>query len=66
MFNCSQFGQFDYNQGSFPQPYGGAYYSQHDQQATYSGSILTPDVNASYSHPNSENFDDEPPLLEGF
>ena len=62
--NCSQFGHFDYSQES-SQPYGSSAPYYTPGQAAYSGSILTPDVTASYSQPSSENFDDEPPLLEG-
>ncbi|XP_064609221.1 protein YIPF5-like [Liolophura sinensis] len=56
-----QFAQFDYSQTA--QGYGdsGAYYAG---QQSYMGSILTPDASQFAQGPGTENFDEEPPLME--
>lgn len=58
-----QFGQFDYGQGYNVQYQSSAQY--YSSAGGYSGSILTPDMNMSYTQAADTNFDDEPPLLEG-
>jgi len=59
-----QFGQFDYGQGYNAQYYADTQY--YPSTVGYSGSILTPDMNMSYTQQAGDvNFDDEPPLLEG-
>ena len=63
-FKYRQFGQFDYGQGYNVQYQPDAQY--YPSAGGYSGSILTPDMNMSYTQPAGDtNFDDEPPLLEG-
>ena len=61
LFICSQFGLFDYSQG---------YATEQSYSAppsnTYTGSIMTPDMSASYASPSSsDGYEEEPPLLEG-
>ncbi|XP_022328200.1 protein YIPF5-like [Crassostrea virginica] len=56
----TQFGQFDYSQG---------YATEQSYSAppsnTYTGSIMTPDMSASYASPSSsDGYEEEPPLLE--
>lgn len=59
--NCRQFGQFDYSQG-----YGSEQAYSAPQSNMYTGSIMTPDMSASYASPSSsDSYEDEPPLLEG-
>ncbi|WAQ99697.1 YIPF5-like protein, partial [Mya arenaria] len=58
---CSQFGQFDYNQ----QGYGvDSSYGQSSGQPGYNPSILTPDQSAFAAPPTGDNYEDEPPLME--
>jgi len=62
-FDCRQFGQFDYGQVyNAPSQADAQYYPS---TVGYSGSILTPDISMSYTQQSGDNFDDEPPLLEG-
>ena len=69
-----QFGQFDYSQSAPPPAdYGVTYGAESPYMAPpqdnpmYTGSILTPDpISAGYaSSGDVENYEDEPPLLEG-
>ena len=69
-----QFGQFDYSQsapppGDYGMEYGAEspYMAPQQDNPMYTGSIMTPDpVSAGYSGSGDpENFEDEPPLLEG-
>lgn len=64
----NQFGQFDYSQPGLDQQYGSdTQFYQPPQYGgpSYSGSILTPDMSASYPQSAGEtNFEDEPPLME--
>lgn len=59
-----QFGQFDYTQSgpSSPQYPDASYYPPAAN--TYTGSIMTPDVNTQYAGETSD-FENEPPLMEG-
>ena len=67
VYVCRQFGQFDYSQqgGYSPAP-DAQYYNPQAGGAHYAGSIMTPDAPAAtpFDAP-SDNYDDEPPLLEG-
>ncbi|KAL3880673.1 hypothetical protein ACJMK2_032895 [Sinanodonta woodiana] len=57
------FGQFDYSQGYASDNTG--FMTPHQSPTSYGGAILTPDPTAAYvSHPASDSFDDEPPLME--
>lgn len=58
-----QFGQFDYTQSgpSSPQYPDASYYPPAAN--TYTGSIMTPDVNTQYAGETSD-FENEPPLME--
>ena len=65
LFDYRQFGQFDYPQGG-----GGGQAGYGEQygapQASYTGSIMTPDpVSVFSSGDASEDFENEPPLMEG-
>ena len=69
----SQFGQFDYGQQQQQQPSAAADpsnpYMNNPGGYTggYTGSIMTPDPVQGYGQDNNggENYDDEPPLMEG-
>ena len=61
IFCLRQFAQFDYGQQGYGDP--NAYGGQKDQ---YMGSIMTPDPVAQYNqNGGGENYDEEPPLMEG-
>lgn len=71
---CRQFGQFDYSQPAVPTSgdysaydyRNDASYMQPPTSQSFAGSIMTPGPASSYSSPGDpDNFDDEPPLLEG-
>ena len=66
---CRQFAQFDYNQspgGGGTYPDSGGYYAQPSQTSPYTGSIMTPDAVPAYNNsPTEEDYENEPPLLEG-
>lgn len=66
-FIFSQFGQFDYsNTGGAPAEPSQYYTPQAPAAAPYTGSIMTPDPVTPYSSPTGEeDYDNEPPLLEG-
>ncbi|BFZ15324.1 hypothetical protein BsWGS_18363 [Bradybaena similaris] len=58
-----QFGQFNYNQGGYAE---GSTYGVSADQSVYTGSILTPSpVAVQEKHDRgSDNYEDEPPLME--
>lgn len=57
-----QFAQFDYSQNFGME---GSYAGQQQGSSGYSPSILTPDTSQAYvARPGTDNFDDEPPLME--
>jgi len=59
---CRQFGQFDYSSQGYGVDSG---YSPQGGQAGYNPSILTPDQSTFSAPPQGDNYDDEPPLMEG-
>ena len=59
-----QFGQFDYSQG-YGQGYGSDSQYMAPQQTPYNPTIMTPDQSAYAAKEDPNNFEDEPPLMEG-
>lgn len=59
-----QFQSFDYSQGGASGGYAGEspYYGQ--QQSPYTGSIMTPDTMPAFTKEDTEDYDNEPPLME--